>query len=274
MEAIISVTNVARGVGKTATAVHLAAEWALRGFETLLVDADPQAEATALLVGEECGRLSVADALRAYEPIEHGRDDGAPLVGLSDVLAPTELARLWLAPSSIALAATEGDDSPCIAGALHTQLAALSARFDFAVIDTPPSLGPLAAACLSASTHLLVPVAPRTQGVAGLRCLSDAFGDMPCAAEGERAELLGVVCNLFDPRERSAGEFYEGIKRLWGGGVFETIIHRDAFVEGCAGWPVQLYAPSSVASGLYAELADEVLARLSDASAVAGAHAA
>ena len=268
MEATICVANVAGRVGRTTTAVHLAAGLALRGFDTLLVDADPQARATALLVGDEWAGLSVADVLRPPDP--RGLVSARPAT-LSDVLAPTELGRLRLAPSAIALAAVEGDDPPPGEDSLRVQLAALAPRFDFAVIDTPPSLGPLAAACLSASTHLLVPVAPETRGVEGLRCLLDAFGNMPCA--GGRAEMLGVLCNLFDPNDRASGEFYEGLRRLWGRSVFGTIIHRDPAAAGYAGCPVQLYAPASTASALYDELTEEVLARLGVAG-VEGAHAA
>jgi chromosome partitioning protein len=268
MEAIIGVANVARRVGRTTTAVHLAAGLALRGFETLLVDCDPQAVATALLLGDGWAGPSLADVLRAPDANAPGVRSSAP-VTLSDVLAATELGPLRLAPSAIALAAVEGDESPLRADGLHVQLAALGARFDFAVIDTPPSLGPLSAACLAASTHLLAPAAPEMRSVWGLQLLLEALGNMPCTA-GTYAELLGVVCNLFDPGARASGEFYEGLRRLWGRKVFETIIHRDAPAGGYSGCPVQLYAPSSTAAALYGQLTDEVLARLG----AAGVHAA
>ena len=271
MEAIIGVANVAGRVGRTTTAMHLAAGLALKGFETLLVDCDPQARATALLLGDEWAGLSVADVLRAPDANAPGVREQAPMT-LSDVLATTELGRLKLAPSAIALAAVEGDDNPPGADSLRAQLAALAGRFDFAVIDAPPSLGPLGVACRSALTHLLAPVAPEMRSVWGLQLLLESLGDMPCAA-GPRVELLGVVCNLFDPGARASGEFYEGLRRLWGRKVFETIIHRDPLAGGYAGYPVQLYAPASNAAALYEQLTDEVLARLGVAG-VEGAHAA
>src|SRR4051812_5993386 len=109
MEAVIGVVNVAGRVGRTTTAVHVAAGLALRGFETLLVDCDPQAGATALLLGDEWAGPSLADVLRAPDANAPGVRGSSP-VTLSDVLATTELARLRLAPSAIALAAVEGDD--------------------------------------------------------------------------------------------------------------------------------------------------------------------
>lgn len=200
MRAVIGVANVARGVGKTVTAVSLAAELALRGFETLLVDADPQAEATARLVGPDGIRLSLADLLFALDTRPHERTEG-PRFGLEDVL---------------------------------------------------------------------VPVAPRTQGVQGMRYLVENLGNVP-SGHG-RVELLGVVCNLFDCRSHASGEFYEGLKREWGDKVMRTIIHLDDKIETCAGrrQPVQTYALTSAAATLYAELADEIMPRLGVAASLSG----
>jgi chromosome partitioning protein len=266
MRAVIGVANVARGVGKTTTAVSLAAELALRGFETLLVDADPQAAATARLVDPDGIRLSVADLLLAPEALPRERTEGLRF-GLEDVLVPTAIPRLRLAPSCIRLAAVEGD-TPLGSHVIHSQLMALGCPCDFAVIDMPSSLGPIAAACVFASTHLLVPVAPSTQGVQGLRYLVENLGNMPC--DRGRVELLGVLCNLFDCRSHASGEFYEGLKREWGNKVLKTIIHRDDKIETCAGLgqPVQTYAPTSVAATLYAELADEIVLRLGVAASL------
>ena len=88
------------------------------------------------------------------------------------------------------------------------------------------------------------------------------LGNMPCDQGG--VELLGVVCNLFDCRSHSSGEFYEGLKREWGEKVLKTIIHQDALIQACAArrQPVQAYAPMSVATTLYTELADEIMGRL------------
>jgi chromosome partitioning protein len=254
MRAVICVANVARGVGKTTTAVSLAAELALGGFETLLVDADPQADATAHLVAPESVRLSVADLMLAPDSSPQRAPAGPPQFRLEDVIVPTRVPRLRLAPSCIALAAAEGD-TPLSRHALDSQLTAFGQPCDFAVIDAPSSFGPITAACVFAATHLLMPVAPNTQGVLGLRCLVKFLGNMPCGRG--RGELLGVLCNLFDCRSRASGEFYESLKDEWGDKVLKTIIHRDDVMEASAGrrLPVQTCAPTSAAATIYAELA-------------------
>jgi chromosome partitioning protein len=258
MRAIICVANVARGVGKTTTAVSLAAELALSGFETLLVDADPQADATARLVDPERVGLSVADLLLAPDPDRHQADADAPRLGLGDVVVPTAVPRLRLAPSCIWLAACESD-IPLGRSALDSHLGAYGRPCDFAVIDAPSSLGLITTACVYASTHLLVPVAPDTQGVLGLRCLINFMGDMPCGRG--RGEMLGVLCNLFDCRGRPSGDFYESLKGEWGEKVLRTIVHRDDLIGACVGrrLPVQACAPTSSAATIYAELAGEVM---------------
>jgi chromosome partitioning protein len=261
MKAVISVANIAARVGKTTTAVHLAAELALRGYDTVLIDADPQA--TERLVEPDWVKFSVADVLIEPEPSRRFLP-GERNISLAEVLAPTSLMSLHVAPSTIRLAAVEGDTA-FNPHELNLQLRPLDTPCDFAVIDTPSSLGPISAACLSASTHLLVPVTPRGQGVLGLRHLVENI-EVACG-HGE-VRLLGVVCNLFECRSHSSGEFYEELKRGWGDQVFETIIHRDNLVEGCAGHrlPVQTLAPESTAATLYSRLADEVITRLPAAS--------
>jgi chromosome partitioning protein len=185
----------------------------------------------------------------------------APRFGLEDVVVHTAVPRLRLAPSCIGLAACEGD-TPFGRSALDSHLGAYERPCDFAVIDAPSSLGPITAACVFASTHLLVPVAPDTQGALGLRCLVDFLGNMPCGRG--RGELLGVLCNLFDCRSRTSGEFYESLKGEGGDKVMSTIVHRDDLIEACAGrrLPVQTFAPTSVAATIYAELVGEVTLRL------------
>lgn len=262
MRAVICVVNIARGVRKTNTAVSLAAELASAGFETLLLDADLQADATASFIDPESVRLSVADLVLAPAPSPQGRPAETTRFELEDVVVPTVTPRLRLAPSRIGLAAAEGDP-PLGRDALSELLSEYGRPCDFAVIDTPSSFGPIAAACAVALTHLLVPVAPNTQGmIIGLRCLVEFLGDMPYVRG--RVELLGVLCNLFDSRSRPSGEFYESLKDEWGDKVLETIIHRDDLIEACAGrrLPVRACTPTSVAATLHAGRAGETLLRL------------
>lgn len=260
MKAVITVANVAGGVGKTTTAIHVAAELALRGYDTILIDADPQAEATARLLDPDGVRLSFADVLFAPEPSRHFFSVERN-VSLADVLVPTRLMSLHLVPSTIRLAAVEGD-SPFSFHGLNSQLRSLNIPCDFAIIDTPSSLGPIFMDCLLASTHLLVPVSPGAQGLHGLSLLIENLGNISCGQT--EVKWLGVVCNMFECRSHSSGEFYEELNREWGDKVFETIIHRDDLVEGCAErrLPVQALAPESTAATLYSQLVDEIMTRL------------
>lgn len=188
--------------GRLSVRLNLTGQMAAR----ILVDADPQADATARPADPESVRLSVADLVLGSAPAEQLAAGEAPRFGPEDVLVPTSVPRLRLAPSCIWLAAAEGD-TPLGRNVLNSHLGAYERPCDFADIDMPSSLCPVAAACVYASTHLLVPVAPHTHGVLGLRLPVERLGNKPCGRG--RVELLGVLCNLFDCRSRPSGECEE-----------------------------------------------------------------
>jgi chromosome partitioning protein len=264
MKAVISVVNVAARSGKTTVAVNLAAEFAARGLRTLLVDADPQARATPFLMkpDEVVGTLS--DVLLT-QPSRVTRRP-APVW---DVFSPASLPHLGVVAGGIGLAAFDELD-PARAADLGARLASISDFHDVAILDTPSSLALLTRACLRASTHVIAPVSPDTQGEEGLRLIAECIGSV--TRGGEVPPVLWVVCNRFDCRDRSSGLLYERLRAEWGGKVLETIVHRDEQVEGCAErrQPVRALAPTSAAATLYARLADEVLARLRDYTLDAG----
>lgn len=255
MKAVVSIANVASRVGKTTTAVNLATELARRGLRTLLVDAAPQAQATAYFIDPEQLGFSLADVLITSE-------NGQPLpsLSLSDVIVPADLPDLHLVPGSIRLAAFESE-MPFHLQLLKAKLDALDETYDFIIIDTPSSLGPISSLCMYASTHVLIPVAPHTQSREGLRLIAGRLGDMPCV---HPPGIIGIVCNLFDCRDRSSGLFHEELKDEWGGQVFEMIIHRNDLVKGCAKQHqlAQIFDQHSVWATLYAQLADKVLTKL------------
>lgn len=255
MKAVVSIANVASRVGKTTTAVNLAIELARRGLRTLLVDAAPQAQATAYFIAPEQLGFSLADVLITRE-----HEQLLPLLNLSDAIVPTALSDLHLIPGNIGLAAFESELRFSLQ-LLKAKLDALDETYDFVIIDTPSSLGPISSLCLYASTHVLVPAAPHTQSREGLRLLAARLGDMPCV---HPPSIIGIVCNLFDCRDHSSGRFYEELKDEWGSQVFDTIVHRDDLLEESSKRRrfLQLLVTNSVPVTLYALLADEVITGL------------
>lgn len=274
---IISVANVAAGVGKTTLSVSLATELALRGHKTLLIDADPQAAATEYFINPEEVQRSLADVF-CSSPFADKSESSRHLTSLPEVIVPSRIKHLHVAPSSIRLAAFESDlfmnDSLIVLNKLKSQIEQLDTEYEFIIIDTPPSLGQITNACLRASSHVIVPVAPRKPSVHGLQLISEHignmpgysgttnFGVMPCI--NERIELLGVVFNHFDCQRPMSGTVFTELKNEWKDLCFDTVIHRDALIESCTERYEVLQAvhPRSPAATLYAELTDEIVRRI------------
>jgi len=275
---IISVANVAAGAGKTTLAVSLAKELSLRGHQTLLIDADPQATATDYFIKPERVKLSLADVMCTTSNAKYGEPMQASVTSLSKVVLSTRFDNLDLAPSTIRLAAVESNpfakDSLAVLDKLKSQIGQLETDYEFVIIDTPPFLGQTTNACLRASTHVVVPVAPHKSSIDGLRLIVERLGDMPCYSEqanvgdmpcvNERIELLGVVFNHFDCQRPMSGTIFTNLRREWKDLCFDTVIHRDALIESCTERYEVLQAehPRSPAATLYAELTDEIVRRI------------
>jgi chromosome partitioning protein len=254
MKAIISVANVAARVGKTTISISLAVEMASRGFRTLLIDADPQAQTTSFFMSNDQIVWTLADTL--CPPSAGTRHHFARL----DLFGPSRFANLNIVPSSIRLATFESLEFSHITD-LKARLATIERNYEFIIIDTPSSLALLTQSCLYASTHVLAIVSPGGQSTAGLQLLSDFLGDMPCAT---RPTLLGIVCNRFDCRRRESGMFYETLSNDWGALLCETIIHRDDLIVSCGErhQVIQPLVPTSPAASLYSDLTEEFIIRL------------
>ena len=255
IKAIISVANVAAGVGKTTISVNLAVELAVRGHRTLLIDADPQAHATRFFMTDEQIGWTLADTLCPPRP--GSRHNFARW----DVFSPSRFDNLFVVPSNIRLATFEGMEASHVTD-LESCLAKIERSYEFVVIDTPSSLALLTQACLYASTHVFAPVSPSGQGQAGWRLLSEYIGEMPC---GARPAFLGILCNRFNCESCQSGACYEALKEEWGEALCGTIIHGDNLIERCGEqWqPIRLCAPDPSAASLCSDLADELTARLS-----------
>lgn len=250
---VISVSNQKGGVGKTTTCVSLGAETAIRGYRTLVIDGDPQANCTSNLLPP------------SPEPFKHTLLDvitGDRPVGIKDALVRTEVDGLSIIPTNLGLARFEQEPADAI-HVLKEKLHEVSDEFDFVFIDNPPSLGQPLLSSLTASTHILVPISAQPMVQEGLQDLLSTYKRVTSRSNKDLA-FLGMVITLFDARTGVNSTMLKSIRSKHGDLVFDTIIHRYVKLEECPGWhqPIQLYAPGSRGALLYSGLTDEILQRL------------
>ena len=263
MKAIICIANVAGRVGKSMTAACVAAELALRGHGTLLVDADPQAFATEYFMAAEEVRLSLSDVLVKRS---HGDPTWPALARqteyrLPDVISSTAIENLDLAPSMISLALFEREPELSIF-LLRNELEALRDSYEYVLIDTPPHLGRVLTACLIASTHLLIPVAPSPRVQEGPDCVLMLFEQVRLISP--ELELLGVFSNLLNRDDPQTWELVKNKDQWFKKKAMKSMLYSDQRIMGC--WmhhqTIQTLAPNSPGAAMISTLTDEILKRL------------
>ncbi len=252
MGKIISIANQKGGVGKTTTAINLAASLAVIEHPTLIIDIDPQSNTTSGLGIEP---KTVSDSV--YEVMVGGVD-------ISQTIRETEMPFLDLVPAHINLVGAEIEmvDRNERERILLKAIESISEKYDFVIIDCPPSLGLLTINALTASNSVLIPVQCEYYALEGLGQLLNTI-KIVRQHLNRNLEIEGVLLTMYDTRTRLSNQVAEEVKRYFDDRVFSTIIARNIRLAEAPsfGKPAILYDASSVGSKNYLSLAREIIQR-------------
>ncbi len=249
---ILVIANQKGGVGKTTTAINLAAALAKKKHKTLLLDLDPQSNSTLSFLNADQIEKSVYDAMV----------DG--LGNLTEIIRPTPVPNLYLAPARISLAKLESKLMGEIDAhfRLKDKMAPLISEYPYIVIDTPPTLGLITVSALVAATHVLVPIQSSYFALEGTDDLLETIQKVKARAN-PALQLLGILVTLHDRRTTLGHDIVQQIERTFGEKVFRTMITRSVRLEESPAYRESIftYAPKSSGAVEYEELSREVLNR-------------
>jgi chromosome partitioning protein len=250
MGKILSIANQKGGVGKTTTAINLAASLAVIEHPTLLIDVDPQSNTTSGLGIEP---KTVTSSI--YEVMIGGAD-------INETIRETEMPHLDLVPSHINLVGAEIEmvDRNERERILLKAIEGIKERYDFVIIDCPPSLGLLTINALTASDSVLIPVQCEYYALEGLGQLLNTI-KIVRQHLNRNLEIEGVLLTMYDTRTRLSNQVADEVKRYFDDRVFSTIIARNIRLAEAPsfGKPAILYDASSTGSKNYLSLAREII---------------
>jgi chromosome partitioning protein len=250
---IITIANQKGGVGKTTTAINLAAALAAKRKKTLLVDMDPQGNSTISFLNEADVRGSIYEALVD------------PDVSLKDVIHPTSVPELSIVPARISLAKLEGKligdfDSHF---RLRDRIESVRPQFDFIIIDTPPTLGLITVNALVAASHLVIPIQSSYYALEGTDDLLETLDKVKSRPNPE-LQVLGVLITLHDKRTTLSRDVSDKIQEAFGDKVFKTVISKSIRLEESPAYKESIFsfAPHSSGAFEYYSLSEEVISRV------------
>jgi len=249
---IIVIANQKGGVGKTTTAINLAAGLSLLEYKTLLIDLDPQANASLSFINIHKPFLNIYDLLLDSK------------VSAKSIIQNTALENLYLMPSKISLAKIESKligelDSHY---RLREKIKDLKGEYDFIIIDTPPALGLLTVNALVSAKYALIPVQASYYALEGTDDLLETIEKVKSLANSSLT-IIGVLITLFDKRTTLSKDIFNHIKNMFGDLVFKTFISKSIRLEESPAYKESIFtfAPTSSGAEEYMKLAQEVVSR-------------
>lgn len=248
---IITIANQKGGVGKTTTSINISAALAFLGYKTLLVDMDPQGNSTVSFIDVNQIKFTVFDFLENND------------VTFDEVVQPTSINNLSILPASVSLAKLESKLIGEIDGhfRLKDKIDGFKFKYDYIIIDTPPTLGLITINSFVAATHLVIPIQSSYFALEGTDDLLETI-DKVRARSNPDLQLLGVVVTMHDKRTVIAKDSVAHIQELFGRKVFDTIISRNVRLEESPAYKESIFtfAPNSKGAEEYQLLVKEILA--------------